>query len=375
MRLGQWVEGCSGPALHCPAPSTLVTHPRSLRLAFPPVSLPPPRARRQWSLGCILSELYSGYPLFPGENETEQMQCIMEVLGPPPKRMVAECTRKKAFFDATGKPLVVPNSRGKVRQPGAKDLAQATKCNDAAFLSFLRRCLRWDPKVRMTPEKALEHPFITGAPMVKPEVSGMGSAPPSAAQPSVSLANYQPSVSAAGQQSSRGDKIQARVMGDATARAAAAGQAPIRSPPQQQQQQSDGGVGGGGDVSMRDASPSGVSTARRSAVKAGLQPTAPQGQLPALGQRRPSMSFSGTSTTKALFPPIAAAAAAAGGAGPVPQSARLAVQQMQQQQISPQQQMHYAQMQQQQQQQLQMQQQQPLHQQHHHQHHDSAMAD
>lgn len=27
-----------------------------------------------WSLGCILAELYTGYPLFPGENEQEQVQ-------------------------------------------------------------------------------------------------------------------------------------------------------------------------------------------------------------------------------------------------------------------------------------------------------------
>ena len=34
-----------------------------------------------WSLGCILAELYTGYPLFPGENEVEQLACIMEVRG------------------------------------------------------------------------------------------------------------------------------------------------------------------------------------------------------------------------------------------------------------------------------------------------------
>ncbi|XP_032730718.1 dual specificity tyrosine-phosphorylation-regulated kinase 4 isoform X4 [Lontra canadensis] len=31
-----------------------------------------------WSLGCIMAELYTGYPLFPGENEVEQLACIME---------------------------------------------------------------------------------------------------------------------------------------------------------------------------------------------------------------------------------------------------------------------------------------------------------
>ncbi len=25
----------------------------------------------------------------------------------------------------------------------------------------MTRCLKWDPKTRLTPEKALEHPFIT----------------------------------------------------------------------------------------------------------------------------------------------------------------------------------------------------------------------
>ena len=43
-----------------------------------------------WSFGCILAELYSGYPLFPGENETEQLACMMEVLGTPPSSLVAD---------------------------------------------------------------------------------------------------------------------------------------------------------------------------------------------------------------------------------------------------------------------------------------------
>merc|ERR1719460_3567074 len=46
-----------------------------------------------WSLGCILAELYTGYPLFPGENEVEQLACIMEVLGVPPRRMIEQSTR------------------------------------------------------------------------------------------------------------------------------------------------------------------------------------------------------------------------------------------------------------------------------------------
>ena len=51
-----------------------------------------------WSLGCILAELYTGFPIFPGENEQEQLSCIMEVLGPPEKELVNRSSRKRLFF-------------------------------------------------------------------------------------------------------------------------------------------------------------------------------------------------------------------------------------------------------------------------------------
>lgn len=51
-----------------------------------------------WSLGCILAELYTGFPIFPGENEQEQLSCIMEVLGPPEKDLVNRSSRKRLFF-------------------------------------------------------------------------------------------------------------------------------------------------------------------------------------------------------------------------------------------------------------------------------------
>jgi serine/threonine protein kinase len=51
-----------------------------------------------WSLGCILAELFTGYPLFPGENEQEQLACIMEIQGAPDKYLIEKSTRKKLFF-------------------------------------------------------------------------------------------------------------------------------------------------------------------------------------------------------------------------------------------------------------------------------------
>lgn len=51
-----------------------------------------------WSLGCILAELYTGFPIFPGENEQEQLSCILEVLGMPDKYIVDKSSRKNLFF-------------------------------------------------------------------------------------------------------------------------------------------------------------------------------------------------------------------------------------------------------------------------------------
>jgi len=42
-----------------------------------------------WSFGCILFELFIGYPLFPGENEQEHMAMMMEVKGVPPRSVLA----------------------------------------------------------------------------------------------------------------------------------------------------------------------------------------------------------------------------------------------------------------------------------------------
>lgn len=57
-----------------------------------------------WSLGCIMAELYTGFPIFPGENEQEQLSCIMEVLGVPDKDFINRSSRKKLFFGENGMP-------------------------------------------------------------------------------------------------------------------------------------------------------------------------------------------------------------------------------------------------------------------------------
>ncbi|KAI8042982.1 dual specificity tyrosine-phosphorylation-regulated kinase 2 [Drosophila gunungcola] len=113
-----------------------------------------------WSLGCILAELYTGFPLFPGENEVEQLACIMEVLGQPPKVLISVARRRRLFFDSRDAPRCITNTKGRKRTPGSKSLAQILHCQDRYFIDFLQRCLEWDPAERMTPDEAAHHEFL-----------------------------------------------------------------------------------------------------------------------------------------------------------------------------------------------------------------------
>ncbi|KAG8427795.1 serine/threonine protein kinase, CMGC, dual-specificity [Metarhizium acridum] len=132
-----------------------------------------------WSVGCILAELYTGVPIFPGENEQEQLACIMEVFGPPEKHLIEKSTRKKLFFDSMGKPRLTVSSKGRRRRPSSKTLQQVLKCDDEAFLDFIARCLRWDPERRLRPEDAVRHEFITGqkVPVIIPRPPARESSP------------------------------------------------------------------------------------------------------------------------------------------------------------------------------------------------------
>jgi len=140
-----------------------------------------------WSLGCILAELATGCPLFPGEDESDQLACIIELCGMPPARFLATCKRARNFISSKGVPrycavadspddgaggggerLVGGRSRrGKYRGPPAtRPLSTALKVaaaggDDAAtFVDFVERCLVWEPAERMTPTQALRHVWL-----------------------------------------------------------------------------------------------------------------------------------------------------------------------------------------------------------------------
>jgi dual specificity tyrosine-phosphorylation-regulated kinase 2/3/4 len=115
------------------------------------MGIPYTTAIDMWSFGAIVAELYSGFPLFPGESEVEQLAYIMELYGAPPDDVLKLSQRKNLFFSKTNDPILAPNTRGKIRQPGSKKISDILKCSDLIFLDFLNQCFEWHPLKRMTP--------------------------------------------------------------------------------------------------------------------------------------------------------------------------------------------------------------------------------
>jgi hypothetical protein len=70
---------------------------------------------------------FSNHSTSTGEDETEQLQCMMEVLNVPSKDIIDRASRRKLFFDSEGEPRITPNSNGKLRVPGG-DNEEGRKC-------------------------------------------------------------------------------------------------------------------------------------------------------------------------------------------------------------------------------------------------------
>ena len=144
-----------------------------------------------WSLGCILAELYTGFAILPGEDESDQLACIIELLGMPPKQVLENSKRAKIFFNAKGYPRYcslktlddgsVIMSEGFSRRgiargpPGSRKLKNALNgCDDVYFLQFISECLEWVPEKRLTAEQAFKHTWFKRRLPKVPHESGNG---------------------------------------------------------------------------------------------------------------------------------------------------------------------------------------------------------
>lgn len=164
-----------------------------------------------WSLGCVVAELFLGWPLYPGASEYDQIRYISQTQGLPTVQQCNEGTKTSKFFvrhSGSNYPLWrLKTPEEHEQETGIKskearkyifncldDMAQvnllqyegadmmAEKVDRREFLDLLKRMLMMNGENRVNPGEALNHPFVSmthlidyaHAPLVKSIVEKMG---------------------------------------------------------------------------------------------------------------------------------------------------------------------------------------------------------
>lgn len=151
-----------------------------------------------WSFGCIVAELYLGLPIFPGSSEYNQLTRIIEAVGNIPDYMIVSGKHGHRYFNRSRSDLASefhytlkdikqysqerkksekPSKRYfstfnldelilKYPMPRNRNLTGPEEEKEMKtryhLLDFLKKVLTIDPQKRMTPQEALDHPFISG---------------------------------------------------------------------------------------------------------------------------------------------------------------------------------------------------------------------
>lgn len=106
-----------------------------------------------WSIGCILGELLSGQPMFPGESTMNQLEKILEVTGWPDKTAIKEIKSK-----FTNTMLESLNYRHQQQNSDPFKTLFPSASSDA--LDLIKNLLQFNPRKRLTAEEALRHPYL-----------------------------------------------------------------------------------------------------------------------------------------------------------------------------------------------------------------------
>ncbi|XP_038563115.1 homeodomain-interacting protein kinase 3-like isoform X2 [Micropterus salmoides] len=155
------------------------------------LGLPFCEAIDMWSLGCVIAELFLGWPLYPGALEYDQIRYISQTQGLPPEQLLNKGTKTSRFFskesDSPYASWRLKTTEEHEKETGLKskearkyifscldDIAhvnlvlspdnsdmQAEKVDRREFVSLLRSMLLIDAEDRTVPSSVLNHPFLT----------------------------------------------------------------------------------------------------------------------------------------------------------------------------------------------------------------------
>ncbi|XP_053268894.1 serine/threonine-protein kinase MAK isoform X2 [Pleuronectes platessa] len=141
-----------------------------------------------WAVGCIMAELYTLRPLFPGNSEVDEIFKICQVLGTVKKMDWSEGYQLASAMNFRF-PQCVPTHL-KTLIPNASNEA----------IALMRDMLQWDPKKRPTAVQALRYPYFQVGQVLGPrpqsqEVKKVQARPPAQKQTSETKTDHQQSSS------------------------------------------------------------------------------------------------------------------------------------------------------------------------------------
>lgn len=106
-----------------------------------------------WSVGCVMAELYTGRPLFPGKNSVDQLAKIVKVFGGPDGAELAAMGQDPRRFRH------VQQADQEARRLGLRTALGPHVPEDALDLMF--GMLQYDPSRRLTASDALKHYYFS----------------------------------------------------------------------------------------------------------------------------------------------------------------------------------------------------------------------
>ena len=104
-----------------------------------------------WGVGCVLFEMATLFPLFPGDNEIDQMKKIQNILGPPSEEVIN--LYKENSFDKDNQSSLDINIKGKGFDK------YLNHCNEL-FTDLLKKLLVYNPEERFSAKQALQHNYF-----------------------------------------------------------------------------------------------------------------------------------------------------------------------------------------------------------------------
>ncbi|CAD8121649.1 unnamed protein product [Paramecium sonneborni] len=111
-----------------------------------------------WSFGCIIAELFLGESLFQSKTEKELLYIQTKVLGMPSKDIIDQSPKRSKYFDDKYQLNYKVKQTDYIQK--LKPLSQLLEKADAEFYDFINKCLQWNQYQRLTPEQALDHPWV-----------------------------------------------------------------------------------------------------------------------------------------------------------------------------------------------------------------------